>query len=69
MDINTILIAARAVGPVLGALPEIRALIEHAIEGLSETDQARAKASLQGLRQRTDEMHAEFEALRAERGV
>lgn len=57
MDLQTILNAARMVGPVLGALPEIRALIDHAVSALNEGDQATAKANLAALRQGNDDLH------------
>lgn len=57
MDLQTILNAARAVGPVLGALPEIAKLIDHAVSTLSESDQAVAKTELAALRQSNDDLH------------
>lgn len=62
MNLQTILDAARAVGPVLGALPEIRAVIDNAISALSETDQATAKAELAALREANDAMHDRLQA-------
>lgn len=62
MDLKTILDAARAVGPVLGALPEIRKVIDAAISALSETDQATAKAELAALRQANDDLHDRLQA-------
>ena len=62
MDLKTILDAARAVGPVLGALPEIRKVIDAAVSALSETDQATAKTELAALREANDAMHDRLQA-------
>lgn len=62
MDLKTILDAARAVGPVLGALPEIRKVIDAAVSVLSETDQATAKTELAALREANDAMHNRLQA-------
>lgn len=57
MDLQTILDAARAVGPIIGRLPQVVAVIDHAVASLSEGDQATAKANLAALRQGNDDLH------------
>jgi hypothetical protein len=66
VDLQTIIAAARAVGPVLGALPAVRDLIDGAVAGLSETDQATAKATLAELRDGNDALHGRLSAKLAE---
>lgn len=62
MDLSTILNAARLLGPLVGALPEIRALFDHAVSLLSETDQATAKAELAAIREANDDLHNRLQA-------
>ena len=62
MNLQTILDAARAVGPILGALPAIRETIDAAITLLSVDDQATAKAELAKLRAGNDDLHARLQA-------
>ena len=57
MDLQTILDAARAVGPLLGGVPAVAAVIDHAVSALSEPDQATAKATLAELRAGNDDLH------------
>ena len=66
MNLATILDAARALGPVLGAVPQIAALIDHAVDALAVNDQAEAKAELAKLRASNDALH---ERLRAKLGA
>lgn len=62
MNLQTILDAARALGPVLGALPQIREIIEAAVSLLSDDDQATAKAELAKLREGNDALHGRLQA-------
>lgn len=57
MNLQTIIDAARALGPVLGAVPAIVELVDNAISTLSEPDQAKAKAALEELRAENDALH------------
>lgn len=57
MNLQTILDAARALGPVLQAVPQIAALIDHAVDALAIDDQDEAKAELAKLRASNDALH------------
>lgn len=62
MNLQTILDAARAFGPVLGSLPAIVELIDNAVSALSEPDQDKAKAALAELRAENDALHDRLQA-------
>ena len=62
MNLETILAAIRAIGPVLGALPAIRKIFEHAISLLSEDDQEVAKSALAELRDDNDALHERLQS-------
>ena len=62
MNLQTILDAARAFGPVLGSLPAIVDLVESAVSALSEPDQVKAKAALAELRAENDALHDRLQA-------
>ena len=64
MNLQTIVDGARALGPVLLALPQIRAIFESAISLLSETDQRTAKDALAKLREDSDALHERLQAKR-----
>ncbi len=57
MDLQSILNAARALGPVLVALPDVRAIFDAAVAALSTADQDVAKAELAKLRDENDALH------------
>lgn len=65
MNLQTILDAARALGPVLGALPQIRETIDAAVSLLSDDDQETAKAELAKLRAGNDDLHERLQTKRA----
>jgi hypothetical protein len=56
-DLATLLRAAKAVGPVLAALPAVRALFDQAAAALSDDDQATAKEALADLIADNDDGH------------
>lgn len=62
MNLQNILDAARALGPVLGALPAVREVFDQAVALLSTDDQATAKAELAKLREGNDDLHARLQA-------
>lgn len=62
MNLQTIIDAARALGPVLGSVPAIVELVENAVSSLSETDQEKAKAALAELRDENDALHDRLQA-------
>lgn len=62
MNLQTILDAARALGPVLASVPAIVELVDNAVSALSEPDQVKAKAALAELRQENDDLHARLQA-------
>lgn len=62
MNLLTILKALDTIGPVLAALPEVKALIETAAAMLDEDDQATAKEALADLIADNDEGHARLQA-------
>ena len=62
MDLQTILAAIRAIGPVLASLPALRAIFNHAIALLSEDDQEVAKAALAELQTENDALHDRLQA-------
>ena len=68
MDLQTILDAARAIGPIIGKLPQVMAVIDHAVDALGEGDQATAKANLATLRQGNDDLHARLQEKLREAG-
>ena len=57
MNLQTSLDAARAVGPLLGGVPAVAAVIDHAVKALSDDDQATAKETLAELRAGNDDLH------------
>lgn len=61
MDLETLLRAARAVGPVLAALPAVRRVFDEAVAALSTNDQAVAKEALADLIADNDDGHARLQ--------
>lgn len=61
MTLQNILDAAKALGPVLGALPAIRAVFDNAVSLLGDDDQETAKAELAKLREGNDALHARLQ--------
>lgn len=61
-DLPTFLRAAQAIGPVLAALPAVRALFDQAAAALSDDDQATAKEALADLIADNDDGHERLQA-------
>jgi len=61
MDPLTMIAAARALGPVLAAIPAVRAVFDTAASTLSERDQVALQERLVGLRAENDRLHARLQ--------
>ncbi len=57
MDLATILRAAKALGPVLAAVPAVRLVFDQAMRALSTDDQVAAKEALDDLIADNDDGH------------
>lgn len=57
LDLATVLRAAKAIGPVLVALPAVRRVFDEAVAALSTDDQAVAKEALTDLIADNDDGH------------
>lgn len=62
MNLQTFIDAAKALGPVLGAVPAIVEIFDNAVDALSEADQDAAKAQLAELRAGNDALHARLQS-------
>lgn len=60
MNLNTVLKAIEAIGPVIGAVPAVIRIVENAIDALGERDQQVAKAKLADMRAETDRLRTEL---------